>query len=422
MEEFFETIRKYNFWDNREIRLGLKREDYLEKLTTFLGNKLIKVITGQRRAGKSYLMRQLIFHLHENGFPPGNILYINKEFTGFDFIKNDRDLDNCIRLYLQKLKPEGKIYLFIDEVQLVESWEKVINSYSQDYTGDFEVFISGSNATVLSGELATLLSGRYITFEVFPYSFKEYSRVTKTKLDKQVFLDFLTHGALPELFHLQDMETKHNYVQDLKNTIVLKDIILRHKIKDAGLFESIFAYLAQNIAKPVSVQNIVNYFKGLKVVTNFNTISSYIEFLKQTYVIHEVSRYDMKGKKMLGGVKKYYLNDLSFRNLLYPGFEPGLGNLLENAVFLEFKRNGYEIFTGTDRNKEVDFVIKRGGIMKYVQVCYLLADDEVIGREFGNLESIRDNYEKMVISLDDIPLGNRNGITHNPAWKTEIYL
>ena len=421
MKEFFDIIRKYNFWDHQEIRIGLKREEYLKKLGSFTGNKLIKVITGQRRSGKSYLMRQLIAYLHESGLSPDNILYINKEFTVFDFLRNDSDLEACIRLYLHKMKPSGKVFLFIDEVQLIKNWEKVINSYSQDYTVDFEVFISGSNATLFSGELASLLSGRYITVEVFPYSFTEYCRVTESTAGRPALLDYLTHGALPELFHLQDMEIRHNYMQDLKNTIVLKDIVSRHSIKDVGLFESIFAYLVQNISKPVSVQNIVNYFKGLKVTTNFNTLSTYIEFLKQTYVIHEVSRYDLRGKKMLGGIRKYYVNDLSFRNILYTGFEPGMGNLLENAVFLEFKRNGYEVFTGTDRNREVDFVIKKGDIIKYVQVCYLLADEKVIAREFGNLESIRDNYEKIVISMDDVSFGSRKGIKHYPAWQTEIY-
>ncbi len=419
--DLFETIRKYNFWDNQPIKLGLGRTELVGKLFSYVGNRLIKVITGQRRTGKSYLMRQLIFHLHNSGTPPQNILYINKELADFDFIRNNTDLHECIQLYLVNEKPQGKIFLFFDEVQLIENWERVINSYSQDYTGDYEVFISGSNSTLLSGELATLLTGRYVAFQVFPYSFNEYCRVTERIAEKPVFIDYLTSGALPELFHLPDLETRQHYVHGLKNTIILKDVVIRNNIKDAGLLESLFAYLVNNISNPVSIQNIVNYFRSLKVVTNFNTISSYVEYLKQTYIIHEVSRYDLKGKKILGGTRKYYLNDLSFRNLLYPGFEPGLGYLLENAVFLEFKRNGYDVFTGSDRDKEVDFVVKKGEILKYVQVCYYLADETVIKREFGNLEGIRDNYEKMVISLDDVSFGNRNGISHHLAWKTEIF-
>ena len=421
MSEYFNVLKKYNFWDNQKTELGLSRTEYLQKLKDFLGNKLIKVLTGQRRSGKSYLMRQLIFHLHSEGVHPLNILYINKEFAAFEFIRNSYDLNECIKLYLSELKPKGKVYLFFDEVHLIEQWETVINSYSQDYTSEYELIISGSNASILSGELSSLLSGRYISFEIFPFSFAEYCLTTGKNQDKTAFLSYLTSGSMPELFNLPMPETRIHYVQDLKNTIVLKDIVLRHKIKDVGLLESLFAFLAQNIAKPVSLPNLVNYLKNIKVNTNFNTLSSYIEYLKQTYVIHEVPRFDMRGKKILSGVKKYYLNDLAFRNYLFSSFEPGLGYLLENFVFLELRRNGNAVFTGSDQNREVDFVAIKNGVTRYIQVCYLITGEDVVKREFGNLEAIKDNYEKMVISMDDVSLGNRNGIIHAVAWNTEIY-
>lgn len=421
MKEFLSTLKKYNFWNNQKIELGLSRTEYLQKLKYFLGNRLIKVLTGQRRSGKSFLMRQLIFHLHSEGVHPNNILYINMEFAGFEFIRNSNDLNECIKLYLAELKPEGKVYLFFDEVHLINKWETVINSYSQDYTREYEIIISGSNASILSGELSSLLSGRYISFEIFPFSFAEYCLTTGKKQDKPAFLGYLTSGSMPELFNLPMAETRVHYVQDLKNTIVLKDIVMRHKIKDVGLLESLFAFLVQNIANPVSLPNLVNYLKNAQVATNFNTLSNYIEFLKQTYVIHEVPRFDMRGKKILSGVKKYYLNDLAFRNYLFSGFEPGLGYLLENFVFLELRRNGYTVFTGSDQNREVDFVAIKNGITRYIQVCYLITGEDVVKREFGNLETIKDNYEKMVISMDDVSLGNRNGIIHAVAWNTEIY-
>lgn len=421
MNEFLNPLKKYNFWDNQKIELGVIRTEYLQKVKNFLGNRLIKVLTGQRRSGKSYLMRQLIFHLHNQGVHPHNILYINKEFAGFDFIRNNQDLNECINLYLAEIKPEGKVYLFFDEVHLIENWEKVINSYSQDYTSEYELIISGSNASILSGELSSLLSGRYISFEIFPFSFTEYCLTTGKNQDKTAFLDYLTSGSLPELFNLSMPETKVHYIQDLKNTIVLKDIVLRHNIKDVSMLESLFAFLVQNIANPVSIPNLVNYLKSNKVITNFNTLSNYIEYLKQTYVIHEVQRFDMRGKKILSGLKKFYLNDLAFRNYLFSNFEPGLGYLLENFVFIELKRNGYTVFTGFDQNREVDFVAIKNGVTRYIQVCYLITGEEVIKREFGNLETIKDNYEKMVISMDDVSLGNRNGIIHSVAWNTEIY-
>jgi len=421
MNKFLSTIKKYNFWDNQKAELGLSRTEYLQKLKDFLGNRLIKVLTGQRRSGKSYLMRQLIFHLHNQGIHPHNILYINKEFADFEFIRNNHDLNECIKLYLEEIKPEGKVYLFFDEVHLIEKWETVINSYAQDYTGEFEIIISGSNASILSGELSSLLSGRYISFEIFPFSFAEFCLTTGKNQDKAAFLSYLTSGSMPELFNLPMSETKIHYVQDLKNTIVLKDIVLRHKIKDVGLLESLFTFLVQNIANPVSLPNLVNYLKNAQVATNFNTLSNYIEFLKQTYVIHEVPRFDMRGKKILSGVKKYYLNDLAFRNYLFSSFEPGLGYLLENFVFLELKRNGYTVFTGSDQNREVDFVAIKNGVTRYIQSCYLITGEDVVKREFGNLETIKDNYEKMVVSMDDVSLGNRNGIIHAVAWNTEIY-
>ncbi len=421
MNEYLNTLKKYNFWDNQKIELGLIRTEYLQKLKDFLGNRLIKVLTGQRRSGKSFLMRQLIFHLHNQGVNPHNILYINKEFAGFDFIRNNHELNECIKLYLAELKPEGKVYLFFDEVHLIEKWETVINSYAQDYTSEFELIISGSNASILSGELSSLLSGRYISFEIFPFSFAEFCLATGKSQDKSAFLSYLTSGSIPELFNLPMPETRIHYVQDLKNTIVLKDIVLRHKIKDVGLLESLFVLLVQNIANPVSLPNLVNYLKNMKVITNFNTLSNYIEYLKQTYVIHEVLRFDMRGKKILSGVKKYYLNDFAFRNYLFSNFEPGFGYMLENFVFLELKRNGYTVFTGTDQNREVDFVAIKNGITRYFQVCYLITGDDVVKREFGNLELIKDNYEKIVISMDDMSLGNRNGIIHAVAWNTEVY-
>ena len=421
IDKFFEILRKYNFWDGEDTYPGVLRSDYLPRISEYLGNRLVKVITGQRRTGKSYLIRQIIIHLHRQGTNPANILYINREIADFDFIRDQKDLHNIVKLYLTRLKPEGRVFLFFDEIQLVSNWEQLINSYSQDYTEEFEVFVSGSNSSLLSGEMASLLSGRYITFQVFSYSFKEYCRANALKASKKSFLEYLKGGGMPELSHLKTEEIKQHYLSDLKNTIVLRDIIMRHKVKDIGLLDLLFAFIVQNISNPVSINNIVNYLGSINITTNFNTISSYIEYLKQTFVIWEVPRYDMRGKKILGGTRKYYLNDLSFRNYLYPGFEPGLGYLLENAVFLEFKRNGYEIFTGSYRNREVDFVIKKGEILKYAQVTYMLTNEKVVEREFNNLVKIRDNYDKMVISLDDVSLGNYKGIKHYPAWQDGIF-
>ncbi|MBU0763408.1 MAG: ATP-binding protein, partial [Bacteroidetes bacterium] len=227
----------------------------------------------------------------------------------------------------------------------------------------------------------------------------------------------LQHGGLPELFHLLSEETKTHYTRSLKDTILYKDIVQRYKIKDAVLLEDIFRFLCDNIGNLTSIMNIVNYLKNKRTTTNYETVSNYISYLKQTYLIHEVERYDIKGKELLSGTRKYYLNDLAFRKYMIPSFGFGLSGNLENAVYLHFKSLGYNVYAGAMRNREIDFVIEKNNEKKYIQVCYSLSDEDVIKREFGNLSFIHDNYEKMVITLDEVSFGEKDGIRHTCAWE-----
>jgi predicted AAA+ superfamily ATPase len=422
MEEYFAALEKYNFWDGNVPEMGYYRKAYTDKIFDYTGSKLIKVLVGQRRTGKSYILRQIAHKLIGGGVNPRNLFYINKEFTDFDFISDYKDLEMLLKLYREKLKPEGKVWLFIDEVQNITGWEHFVNSYSQDFVESYEIFLSGSNSKMLSTELATLLSGRYVNFEVFPFSYEEYTGITQKEIKKQSYIDYMESGALPELFVLPNEETKRNYISAIKDTVLLRDIIQKHSIKDPKLLEDIFIYLVNNASSLVSIANIVNYFRSNGRKTTYDTVASYISYIEDAFMIHKVERYDIRGKETISGNCKYYINDLSFKNYLYPGFGYGMGYKLENLVYLELRRAGYEIYTGAMRDKEVDFVAKKGDRLIYLQSAYLLVDEQTTRREYNPLEVIPDNYEKAVISLDDISLPSNKGISHIQAWKLQNIL
>lgn len=417
MEEKFTALEKYNFWEGKVPEMGFYRSYYTDNILDYTGSKLIKVLVGQRRAGKSYILRQIANKLIEQGINPRNLFYINKEFTDFDFVSNYKDLDTLLKIYKQKLKPKGKIWLFIDEVQNITGWEYFVNSYAQNYTESYEIFLSGSNSKILSNELATLLSGRYVRFEVFPFSFKEYTGITQKEFSKQNYLNYLESGALPELFVLPNEETKRNYISAIKDTVLLRDIIQRHNIKDPKLLEDLFVYLVNNASNMLSISNIVSYFKNKGRHTTYDTVANYIVYMQDAFLVHKAERYDIRAKETISGNCKYYINDLAFKNYLYPGFSYGVGYKLENLVYLELRRAGYDVYVGTLRNKEIDFVALKGDRTIYFQCTYILIDEQTIQREYAPLETIPDNFEKIVVSLDDISFPSNNGIQHVQAWK-----
>lgn len=417
MEEFFDVVRRYNFWDGKEVPTGFPRRAYTEKVAQYLGNRVIKVLTGQRRAGKSYILRQLAARLIAQGTKPANILFIDKEFEDFDFLQTHRDLNALIKTYEQTLRPEGKVYLFIDEVQDIEEWEKTVNSYSQDYTREYEIFLTGSNSKMLSGELSTRLSGRYVEFEVFPLSFEEFCTARGAEAGRRSYLDYMQTGGLPELGNLHGEETKRHYVSSLKNTILFKDIIQRYRIKDSRLLEDIFAFLVNNVSNLVSITGIVNYFKSRGNATTYDTVAGYIDCMTEAFLLHKAERYNIRGKEILSGNCKFYSNDQAFRNYLYRGFAHGMGYQLENMVYLELLRNGYEVYVGNIKGREVDFAALKNGEILYVQSAYLLFDEDTIKREYSPLESINDHFRKLVVSLDELQLPSKTGIEHVRAWE-----
>jgi predicted AAA+ superfamily ATPase len=416
MNESFELLRKFNFWNDNNPNLGYFRSVYLDKIAKYFNNKLVKVIVGQRRTGKSFLLRQIAHQLIQLGVLPANIFYINKEYIEFDDVRNYKDLDKLIKTYKASLKPEGKVYLFIDEIQNIDQWERLINSYSQNFAENYELFISGSNSKMLSGELSTLLAGRYINFEIFPFSYFEFIGINKLEINKQSYIDYIESGGLPELFFLPDEETKSNYVTAIKDTVLLRDIIQRHSIKEPKLLEDIFVYLVNTASNFMSINNIANYFKSNGRKTSYDTVANYIGYIEESFMLHKVERFDIKGKEIISGNAKYYCNDLAFKNYLYRGFGYGVGYKLENLIYLELRRFGYKVYVGALTNKEVDFVAQKADVVIYIQCAYLLADESTFNREYAALEAINDNYQKMVVTLDEISFPIQNGIKHIQAW------
>ena len=417
MDEKIENVKIYNLWYGNTIDCGFPRPLYTQDIDKYLDSKVVKVLTGQRRVGKSYILRQTAMHLMEQGVSGNNIVFINRELTAFDFIETYKDLDAFIRSYRQELKPVGRVYIFIDEVQDIMGWERVVNSLSQDYTEDYEVFITGSNSKMFSGELSTLLSGRYVEFHIFPLSYDEYTAVHNLPQDRQSYLQYMSDGGYPELVNFQSSDVKRNYIYSLKDTVLLKDIIRRYTIRDVRLLEDLFAYLVNNASNLLSVANITNFIKSKGRKTSYDTVAAYLGYIEEVYLAHRALRYNIKGKETLSGSCKYYMNDLSFKNYLYAGLGYGSGHLLENLVYVELLRHGYDVYVGNIKDKEVDFVAIKNDRTIYLQATYMLIDEQTINREYAPLECIADNYEKMVVSLDDLQLPSHSGIRHVRAWE-----
>ncbi len=423
MNEKLNIIRKYNLWNGNKMPSGINRPLYLKKISQFIGNKLIKVLVGQRRAGKSFILRQILNQLIDNNVSPENTLFISKEFIEYNFINDATTLEDLFQCYLSTLKPQGKIYIFIDEIQNINEWEKFVNSHSQDFTSDIEFFISGSNSRMLSSELATLLSGRYIEFNIYPYSYEEYTTVTNTDISRNSYINYLKDGGLPGLFDLNSVEAKTQYISSVKDTVMLRDIIQRKNknsnetaIRDAKLLDDLYIYIINNASNPISIQNIVKYFKNRQRKVAYETIANYIRHIEETFLIHPAMQYNIKGKAASEMPYKYYSNDLSFKNYLYPGIAYGMGYLLENAIFLELKRNGFNVYQGTIMNREIDFVAIKGDRKIYVQCSYLIDDDDTRKREYASLLAIDDNFEKWVVTLDELQYPIYEGIRHIQAW------
>ena len=384
-----------------------KRIDYYNKISPFINKPVIKIITGMRRIGKSTFLKLLMKRLLEDGVPEQQIVFINMESLRFSHIKNFNDLN--IEVTAQHEKVKEKLYLFIDEVQEIEKWEKAITSFFSD--GIADIYLTGSNAHLLSSELATLLSGRYIEVPIYPLSFREYSLFSDHEPSTQLFKEFLRYGGFPGIHHSEITDdVVFQYISSIFDTIVLKDVVKRNNIRNVALLEKIIYFLVDNMSSIFSAKSVADFLKKEHRSPGIETVYNYIQNLEAAYVIYRVPRYDLKGKRFLEVHEKYYLGEIGIRHALLGYTEESINVLLENIIFLELKRRGYSVYIGKLQDREIDFISEKEGKRIYIQVCYLLASDKTVEREFSVLLDIPDNYPKYVMSMDDMWADDYKGI------------
>ncbi len=383
----------------------ISRDTYLEEIHRVMGKQIIKVLTGMRRVGKSTLLLQLQDELIKSGVHKDQIISLNFELMEYEPIHDYHLLNEYIR---KRVVNEEKYYVFLDEVQEVKGFEKVVNSLNTE--GIAEIFITGSNSKLLSGELATYLTGRFYTIEVFPLSFMElYDPQSSISKDDQ-FIRYLVTGGMPGIIQFEEDHIKKNYLLDMYSSILLRDIIQRQNIRNVDLLQRFMMYLLHNVSQIFSAGTITKYLKNEGRKFSKETIYQYLDAAKNAYLIHGIPRYDIKGKELLRTNEKYFINDLGLRALYFDN-EKDIGQSLENIVYLHLRRRGYEVYMGKLGHKEIDFIALQGKNKLYIQVTYLLAEESTIEREFSALEAIDDNYPKLVISLDRVNR-SRNGIIH----------
>ena len=375
------------------------RHLYLNKISPFINKPVIKVITGMRRVGKSYFIRQIIDKIKSQHIAEEQIIYINKELLDYDFIKTYQDLHQYVTDKFSQIA--GQKYLFIDEIQEILEWEKAVTSlFAQE---NIDIYITGSNAQLFSSELATLISGRYIEFPIYALGFQEFLqfRGDNRQDDDKEFLTYLKLGGFPAIHHfILDEELVYQYINSLYSTIVLKDIIKRNNVRNVDLLENIVRYAFDNIGNIFSARKVAEYLKSQKLQIGIETVQSYLSYLMSAFLLYKVPRFDIKGKRLLEIHEKYFLGEIGIRHALLGYREGDISGLLENIVFLELKRRGYKVFIGKLNTQEVDFIAEKEHERFYIQVTYLLSSREAVEREFSVLQSIPDNYPKYVISMD----------------------
>lgn len=367
---------------------------------------MIKVITGQRRTGKSYLLRQIIDFIRTTDSEI-QIIYINKEEFEFDTIKTYSDLIQ----FVTEVSEKSKIALFIDEIQEISEFEKALRHFL--VKENYDIYCTGSNSNLLSSDIATLLSGRTIEFEVFALSFPEFVKFHQLPYNLESFEKYLIFGGMPNLLQLPlEDEIVFSYLKNLYNTIIVRDVIERHQIRNSVFLRNLSQYLADNLGSLVSGKRISEFLKSQRVSMSPAMVLEYLEFLTEAFFVFKVKRSDLGGKQILATGEKYYFNDLGLRNSLVGYKAADIGKLLENIVFNHLKIAGYQITIGEDRTKEVDFVAQKQNEIIYIQVCYILENQSTIDREFGNLQKIANNYPKYVVSMDKSSKATVAGIRH----------
>ena len=384
----------------------IERKQYLDKLISFKDKKLIKVVTGIRRCGKSTLFLLYQQYLRQKGIDASQIQNINLENLDNLHLRNFEVLYKHI---MQNAVKNKKNYIFLDEIQLVPEFEKTVDSLF--IKENMDVYITGSNAHMLSGELATLLSGRYVEIKMLPLSFKEYcSAFSENQNIERLFNDYLLNSSFPYTLELTNKDNINDYLSGLYNTVLLKDIIARRKFSDVQQVENIIKFLADNIGNECSLRKISNCLTTEGRKTSYHLVDNIIDALKESFVIYSASKYDIKGKQYLQSGEKYYLVDIGLRYMLLGNKPTDYGHILENVVYLELLRRGYKVFVGKNNNSEVDFVATNRDTVEYYQVSHSVADSHTLERELKSLQSIKDNYPKYLLTRDIMPNVDHKGI------------
>ena len=384
----------------------VERPHYLNKIEPFIDQEIIKIIVGQRRVGKSYFLYQIMDKIRKE-HPQAKIISINKELYEFDDVQDSDDLYK----YIKNEAQEDNNYIFIDEIQEIDNYEKAIRSLLAEQS--FDIYCTGSNASMFSSELSTVLSGRYIEIKMHSLSYPEFLTFHQLENTPDTLMKYIKYGGLPYLYNLDlKDEIVYEYIKNIYNTIVLKDIVSRKNIRNVDLLENLITYLASNCGNIISAKKITDFLKSQNIRIQAKTVGNYLQYLVESYFINKVRRAKIRGKKIFEFGNKYYFEDLGLKHSIRRYTQQDIGKVLENMVYNHMRFKGFNINVGKLGNKEVDFVCQKGDEKFYIQVCYLIPDEKVYAKEFGNLLKIEDNYPKMVISMDESIGDSYKGIEH----------
>ena len=386
----------------------LKREMYLSRIRGFYDSDLIKILVGIRRCGKSVILNQIIDEIKEKGTDDEHIIYVNFEFIEYEELQDYKKLNKYIK---EKIIDEKKYYVFLDEIQKVDKFEDVVNSLRASIN-NISIFITGSNSKLLSNELSTVLSGRYVLFNIYPLSYREFIALTnKNGKSEETFWDFVKWGGLPNRTQFTDEVNIKDYLHSVFDSIILRDVVERLGLKDTILFDLLLQYIVDTTGRQFSAENVMKFLRSEGKSVSTETIYIYLDALCKALMIRKIYRYDIHGKAILKTLNKYYMTDLGIAQIKNNNFEINKSFAIENVVYNELLERGYDVYIGKTKDGEIDFIATKTNEKIYFQVAYLLADDKVIQREFGAFKDVNDNYPKYVLSLDKVDF-SKNGIIH----------
>lgn len=386
----------------------LKREIYLSRIRGFYDSDLVKILVGIRRCGKSVILKQIMDELRDKNIDENHIIYVNFEFIEFEELQNYKKLNEYIK---EKIVDKNKYYVFLDEIQKVEKFEDVVNSLRASIE-NISIFITGSNSKLLSNELSTVLSGRYVLFNIYPLSYKEFIELTnKNGKLEETFWDFVKWGGLPNRTQFTDESNIKDYLHSVFDSIILRDVVERLGLKDTVLFDLLLQYVVDTTGRQFSAENVIKFLKNEGKSVSTETVYIYLDALCKALMIKKIYRYDIHGKAILKTLNKYYMTDLGIAQIKNNNFEINKSFAIENVVYNELLERGYDVYIGKTKDGEIDFIATRTDEKVYIQVTYLLESEKVQNREFGAFKEIEDNYPKYVLSLDKTDF-SRNGIIH----------